>query len=173
MSIKQLQASYIPIEDRVLMRMSTTDNDEFQLLLTRRFVKNLLAVIVKILELDPDISANVEPEHKKAVLGFAQQEAMQKVQTDKPYQKPKPKPQQEQPLGDKPTLATNFHITPNKQKGAKCSIETAKGKAINMQLAQEMLHIVYKLLDQTAQKAEWNLPRQIDDTSVAPSTAKH
>ena len=45
MSIKQLNASYVAKEDRVVLRITTNDDNEYRLLLTRAMVKELLGLV--------------------------------------------------------------------------------------------------------------------------------
>ena len=42
--------SYSAEQDRLLLRVGTTDKKEYQLMLTRRFVRVLWAALIKVLE---------------------------------------------------------------------------------------------------------------------------
>jgi len=50
MSIKQLNGSYIPNEDRILFRFSTVDNCEYRFWFTRRITLFLLAATEHLVE---------------------------------------------------------------------------------------------------------------------------
>ena len=45
---------YVAEEDRLLLRVQTVDHNEFLVWLTRRYVKQLWPLLVKLLERDPD-----------------------------------------------------------------------------------------------------------------------
>ncbi len=53
MQIHQIQIRHDETEDRLLLRLSTSDNHEFRFWLTRRFVKRLWAMLVQMLSLHP------------------------------------------------------------------------------------------------------------------------
>ena len=70
MALHQIQLTYNEKQDRVLLRVSTTDGTEFQFWLTRRFIKRLWGLLVKLLEQDRPVRQQVDPEAKRTVLGI-------------------------------------------------------------------------------------------------------
>ena len=57
-SIHQIQMAYQPVEDRILVRVSSTELAEFRFWMTRRYVKLLWTVLLKLLERDPVAAAH-------------------------------------------------------------------------------------------------------------------
>ena len=100
MGIYQIQILHDETEDRLLLRLSTTDNCEFRFWLTRRFVKRLWAMLVQMLEWDQAVRQQVDPATRRAVLdiqheGYAQQANYAKKFEEVPRQLP---------LGETPAL---------------------------------------------------------------------
>lgn len=168
MNIHQLKASFLPSEDRVVLFINTRENDEIQLLITRRIAKNLLASCLKLLHKDPVVEQQQTESQKKAVLGFSRQESMSHVSTKQEF-KNTPK---NRPLGDSPLLIVRFSIT---QQGQAISIEFngLSGTKIAFTLNTTTLHILFKLLEDIAKKAEWDIQSNIPDLDTSPSKAKH
>ena len=52
--LHQFNMEYVAEEDRLLLRVQTVDHNEFLVWLTRRYVKQLWPLLVKLLERDPD-----------------------------------------------------------------------------------------------------------------------
>ena len=50
--INQIQMRFVPLEDRVLWRLNTVDSSGYQFWLTRRYVKLLWPVLLKMLTAD-------------------------------------------------------------------------------------------------------------------------
>lgn len=77
MSIQQFNGEWIPREDRLLLRINTSNNEEFRFWLTRLMLKNLLQgthqVSVKTLE------KTHTPEVAQVVQAFQQQAARQRA----------------------------------------------------------------------------------------------
>ena len=83
-SLHQMTMSYSATEDRLLLRVSTTANDEHQIWLTRRFVKMLWPALFKGVEkqsLPPETAAapTTTPQVKRAVMAMQHNEALQKT----------------------------------------------------------------------------------------------
>src|SRR4051812_45338641 len=68
MTIHQIQIRYDQNEDRLLLRLTTTDDCEFRFWLTRRFTKRLWRVLVQMLEWDRAVTQQVDPATRREVL---------------------------------------------------------------------------------------------------------
>ena len=60
--------NYSAEQDRLRLRVGTTDKKEYQFMLTRRFVRVLWAALIKVLEKQPDLKRDLMPRVKKAVM---------------------------------------------------------------------------------------------------------
>ena len=68
--------SFSPEEDRMLLRISTTDESEYHLWLTRRFIKVLWAALLKTMERDSQLQKTLLPGVRDAIMGMRHQEAI-------------------------------------------------------------------------------------------------
>jgi hypothetical protein len=86
MRLQQLKVDYDAEQDRLLMLVATNEGVELRLSLTRRFVKLLWPLLVKLAEeASPRIRTQASPEARKALLGFEHEHAVSKADFSKPY----------------------------------------------------------------------------------------
>ena len=86
MKLHQLKVDYDAEQDRLLMLIATSEGVELRMWLTRRFVKLLWPLLVKLAEeASPRISTQANPEARKALLGIEHQQAVQKADFSKAY----------------------------------------------------------------------------------------
>src|SRR5438105_10360177 len=86
MRLHQLKVDYDAEQDRLLMQVATSESIEVRLWLTRRFVKLLWPLLVKLAEeASPRIRTQANPEARKALLGLEHEHAVSKADFSKPY----------------------------------------------------------------------------------------
>src|SRR3954466_80740 len=86
MRLHQLKVDYDAEQDRLLMQVATSEGVEVRLALTRRFVKLLWPLLVKLAEdASPPIRTPANPEARKALLGMEHENAVAKADFSKPY----------------------------------------------------------------------------------------
>ena len=86
MRLHQLKVDYDAEQDRLLMLVATSEGVELRLSLTRRFVKLLWPLLVKLAEeASPRIRTQANPEARKALLGLEHEHAVSKADFSKPY----------------------------------------------------------------------------------------
>src|SRR5574339_1204598 len=101
MKLHQLKVDYDAEQDRLLMLIATSEQMELRMWLTRRYVKLLWPLLVKLAEeASPRIRTQANPEARKALLGIEHQQAVQKADFSKPYDAG----EAARPLGDAPLL---------------------------------------------------------------------
>ena len=77
MRLRQINIDYDAENDRLLMRIGTSDGAELRLWLTRRYVKLLWPLLVKLAEdASPRIRTQANPEARKALLGLEHEQAL-------------------------------------------------------------------------------------------------
>jgi hypothetical protein len=158
--IHQIQFKFLPIEDRLLMKINTSTKEEFNLLLTRRFVSLLQPVLSKILHTNQSIAIHQNEQVRNALINLQQQEAIQKTDRGTPYLNEGVS----HPLGHQPILlakiSTNF-----KQGNCKLTLEPEKGPGISFNIDQNLTHLLRNLLLESLEKTDWQLefkaPREI------------
>ena len=115
MQIHQMSVTYLPEQDRILMRVNTTEGEETRMWLTRRLMVGLWPLLSKLLtdhllklESAGASLAGANPELKKMLADFRKEEFLQHADFDTPYQEG----QTRQPLGEEPLLVTDVDAAP-------------------------------------------------------------
>ena len=104
MKIHQIQVRHDESEDRLLLRLSTTDNYEFRFWLTRRFVKRLWAMLVQMLEWDQAVRQQADPVTRRTVLDIQHEGYSQQANYAKKFEEPTQETPRSLPLGDAPIV---------------------------------------------------------------------
>lgn len=173
MAIHQIQFAYQEQQDRVLMRVSTMEGEEFRFWLTRRFVKQLWGMLVRMLESDQAVRQQSDEGTRRTVLeiqheGFARQGDFSREFEDAPRQLP---------LGEAPVMLASA-------KGAKggdgiqvISLLPSHGPGIDLTLDTKLLHIFSKLLQDAVARADWDIKLALyegaqQDTADQPITSQ-
>lgn len=160
--LHQITMGFEPAEDRMLLRVSTTDKLEYQLYLTRRFVKVLWGALIKILERHPEIKADLMPEVKDAVLAMRHQEAVQGTDFSKSHVKTN----RNLMSNTGPQLVTGAKVHSTKEGLTAIVFQTALGSDVNITLNEQLLHALCHMVISTAVKAEWSLNLSMGDGNV-------
>lgn len=148
MSIRQLNASYVPEEDRVLLRFSTGAHEEYRLWLTRAVVGALMqqaqALAVKTLE------RNHSVHQAKAVAQFRQQALQQSVSFTQFEGAAR------LPLGAEPALvkAVQAHIN---DQGPVLVLQLARGQNLSLRLNDDLVGKLQLLMHKMNEAARWAL----------------
>ncbi len=168
MNIHQLSVTYIQEQDRILLRINSSDGEELRLWLTRRLTLGLWPVLTKIVAdqtvqqeaakspgLSPVIAADEET--RKMVAEFKKEEDLQKADFKTPYR--------EQPaalpLGAEPLLVTEINVTPLPTGQLQLSFaEKLQGvqnpRGFQMALESQMTHGLVHLLERALVTSQWN-----------------
>lgn len=172
MQIHQFQVSYLAEQDRILVRMNSTEGVEQQLWLTRRMLRGLyphLEQVSQQLALPDAPAVGHDGAAAHAVQAFQRQETLDRTDFATPYQAAQPLPGDfEQPL-----LVTTTHI--QKQSDNMVTVqfeETLQGQAESRQLEIHMgsdtlislLHVIRLAL----QNSDWGLDTDAI-TAAAPT----
>lgn len=151
--ISQIQMSFIPLEDRILLRLNTIDSQGFSFLMTRRYVKLLWPVLLKMLTNDQQVTVQKSEQAKKEVLSFQHQKAAQQMDYSQEYQNETAK----KPLGSDPILLSRISARQSADGKQILSVQPEKGQGIDLTLDQNLLHSICKLLQDTVAKADWDI----------------
>jgi len=153
MTIHQIQIGTNEQEDRLLMRLSTTDGSEFRFWLTRRFVKLLWDLLLKMVAWDKAVQQQFDESMRRTVLeiqheGYARQGDYSKGFEEAPRQFP---------LGDAPVLLCSGKGVRRADGLYVLSLYPAQGQGLDMTLDTRLLHILGKLLRDAVTRADWSL----------------
>jgi len=165
--IHQIQFQFLAVEDRLLLKMNTTSNEEFRFILTRRFVSLLYPILSKILDTNisnthankqDSITNNQPTEHAhQEIVNQQQQDTIKNADTSLPYQSNG----LIQPLGTQPILLANIstHVEDN---NVKLSLTPKDGQGISFIIDQNLTHLLRNLLLESLKFADWQLNFQTD-----------
>ncbi|HYC47859.1 MAG TPA: hypothetical protein VED01_20500 [Burkholderiales bacterium] len=176
MAIHQIQIRHDPVEDRLLLRLTTTDNAEVRFWLTRRFTKRLWQLLVQMLESDHAVRQQVDPTLRRTVLdlqheGYSQQADYTKGFAEAPSDSPR-----RLLLGETPVLLGKAHGKTRDDGVHLLSLQPLKGQGIDMTLDTRLLHVFTRLLREQVAKTEWDLTLALyepaQQTEAAPQARK-
>ena len=168
MSIKQLNATYDALEDRVLFRLTTQDDNEYRLWLTRAVVRHIL-----ILTTHATVSElkKIHPlQHVDAIAEFNQQVKQENTKfTDF-------EPAHQHPLGEEPVLVQKALIKAS-EKAYVLELQMKGNQTMKIPLNEALNGQLQVVLKTISERANWNIQpvgdteQQVEkEASSSPST---
>ncbi|MBE7369163.1 hypothetical protein [Ramlibacter pallidus] len=165
MQIHQMSVTYLPEQDRILMRVNTTEGEEMRMWLTRRLMVGLWPLLSKLLtehllklESAGASLAGANPELKKMLADFRKEEFLQHADFDTPYQEG----QGRLPLGEEPLLVTDVDATPLASGPLRLNFNErppstgdAKPRSFQMEMQPKLMQGLMHLLDQALLQSGW------------------
>jgi len=161
-SLHQLTLTFDPVQDRMLLRIGTAENTEYQLWLTRRFVKILWGALMETIDRNPDIRNDMMPDVRDAVKAMEHQEAVQSSDFSKSHAKDNVN----LTSNSGPLLVTGGQVKPIDPDNTMLSLKTADNMSVQFGLNKKLLHALCHMMISSAQKAEWDLDLQVGDPQV-------
>ena len=163
MDIHQLSVNYIQEQDRILMRINTTADEELRLWFTRRLSLGLLPMLGKIVagqtaKLEAAKPERISPnaladeQTKQMLAEFKRQELLQKADFQTPYKEKAIT----LPLGTEPLLVTEVNVTPLPTGQLQLrfnekipGVETPRGFQVSLEqnLVHGFMHLLHKAVD--------------------------
>ena len=169
MRLHQLKIDYDAEQDRLLMLVSASDGIEVRLTLTRRFVKLLWPLLVKLAEeASPRIRTQTNPEARKALLGIEHAQAVARADFSKAYDA-KPR---STPLGEAPLLLARIQTGRNREGQPVVALHPAEGSGVTLTFDSVLLHSVCRLLQSAVKKSDWDMDLRLPD-AAARQPAEH
>jgi len=153
--LHQMNISYIPGEDRLLLRASTLGGDEYRIWLTRRFCSLLTGIVQK--QMEQFGGAPVLAASNEARQLFKQGAMEQKYETEN---------RMKFPLGQSGILAHRINSRINEDGTLALQLLPGAGEGITLNLNQTLLYMFYNLLAQGMERAEWHLAAGRADAKV-------
>lgn len=165
-NIHQIQMAYNAQEDRILLRVLSTQRAEFRFWMTRRYVKLLWTVIVKMLERDPAAAVHADESARRTVLGVQHAVTVEKGEYSKPYDDAGAKVL---PLGVEPVLLARVTGKHGENEQRTLSLHPQQGQGIDIGVNTALLHMISKLLTDAVAQSDWDLKLAIDpDFALTP-----
>jgi len=161
MRLHQLKIDYVAEQDRLLMQIATSENAELRLALTRRFVKLLWPLLVKLAqEASPRIRTQANTDARETLLGMEHEQAVKRANFSKPYALA----EREKPLGEEPMLLVRIQTGQDRKGQPVLALHPAEGQGVTLTLDQVLLHAVCRLLQAAVKKSDWDMDLKLPGT---------
>jgi hypothetical protein len=167
--IHQMQITFVPVQDRLMFRLNTTDRAEFKFWFTRRYVKLLWQALQKMLS-KTQSGMSADPQTKQAVLSFQHEKALARTDFATQYQEI---PESRRPLGDEPVLVSKIQIKPGPDNTQVLCMHPEQGQGLEIAFDPILLHSFCKLLVEGVKKTDWDLEYRISDEVAPVSQTTH
>lgn len=155
MRLNQLKIDFIPEQDRLMIQLSTSESAEIRLWMTRRFVKLLWPLLVKLAEeTSPRIQTQASPEARRALLGIEHEQAISKADFSKPFEETQAR---EMPLGHEPILLARIQTGRDPKGQPVVAMHPSEGQGVTLTFDSVLLHSVCRLLQAAVQKSDWDI----------------
>ena len=180
MNIHQLSVTYQADQDRILVRVNTTAQEEMRMWLTRRLMHGLWPLLNKLrteqvlkLEAAGTSLEKADDSLKKMLTDFRKEEFLQKADFATPYQEN----QVRLPLGDEPLLVTDVNASPQPRGRLRLTFkEQAGGSAearsfqmeVEPQLMQGLMHLIEQALAQSHWREAFGTPTGVGEGAATP-----
>jgi hypothetical protein len=151
--LRQLNANYVALEDRVRLSLTTHDGSEFRFWLTRRYFQLLWHALGHVVTRFAELRAAGDPLLRSALAGYAEAKAMNQADLRTPFAGGT-----SFPLGEAPVLLSRVTVGEITAAGTQpLTLRPELGSGIDLALNEELAHVMTNLLRQAAIKAEWGL----------------
>lgn len=168
MNIHQIQLVYNAQEDRILLRILSTERAEFRFWLTRRYVKLLWSILLKMLERDPSAAMHADENVRRTMLGFQHENVVRGGEFAKPFEEGV----SVMPLGANPVLLSRISgKQPGQQQQLLC-LHPEQGQGIDLGVNAGLLHMISKLLVDAVAQSDWDIKLAIDPDFALPPQAQ-
>ncbi len=168
MNIHQIQMSFNAQEDRILLRILSSERAEFRFWMTRRYVKLLWQVLIKMLERDPVAAVHTDEGVRRMMLGVQHANAVSGGEFAKPYDEGV----SALPLGAAPVLLSRVTAKQPHNQPSLLSLHPEQGLGIDIGVNTGLLHMISKLLVDAVAQSDWDLRLAIDPDFAMPPQAQ-
>ena len=146
MPVRQLQVANDSVQDRLILRIGTTANEEIRVYFTRRFLRevwpHLTAMLAGHLAAKPSITTNAQPKPVGEISSF-----------EHPFQDDNPT----YPLGATPLLASEATLEAADEGQARLTLREGRERSFNLNLNGELLQALCAMLRAANTQAGWDL----------------
>jgi hypothetical protein len=142
MQISQLQVATDNVQDRLLLRVSTPDNEEYRIFFTRRFLRELWPHFTTMLSGHLGLQLAMPPEPDDTTNSF-----------ELPFHQENPC----YPLGSKPLLASEATLEPAGDGLASLILREGRERSFELNLSADMLQALCAMLRAASEQAQWDI----------------
>ncbi len=162
--LEQFNATYDALQDRIQMKIRASNETEYRFWITRRFLSLLWPILMKMAD---DFSARNAPDDllvRSTLAEMAHGNAVSQADFSSEY-----KDGSQFPLGLEPVLLAKINLRPLIGNTQTLILLPNQGQGINLNLDEKLVHVLARLLQQTATVADWAL--KLDVTPVSATIA--
>ncbi len=143
--------TYVRTEDRLLLKVSTSDSKEYRAWCTRHFTRLLMEHLESMFENEVDEQQVVPEAARKEV---ARMQHGSEVAEDS-FRQPYEAEPDAFPLGEDGILLTQMRYKTLESGAASLNLSGVEGKGITLNLDKNLRHQVYELFRRAAERAAW------------------
>ena len=151
--LRQMEAGYNPVHDRLVLFLHMDDLSEFRFWITRRYAKHLWQALLQILEQDPNHEKLQQEELKKVNEAFDQEQSVRKETGAQQFTNR----MQHTPLGAEPILLARLQIKTETGPYPVVCMHPPQGQGIEIAMNRMMILSLLRLLADGVEKADWDL----------------
>ena len=161
MRLHQLKIDFDAEQDRMLMLIAASEKVEVRMWLTRRFVKLLWPLLVKLAEeASPRIRTQPNPEARKALLSIEHEQAVSKANFSQPYDDST----RATPLGAEPLLLARIQTGRDPSGLPVLVLHPIQGQGLTLSFDTVLVHSVCRLLQAAVKKTDWDIELKLPGT---------
>ncbi len=157
MRLHQLKLDFVPEHDRLLLRVSTDAQTELRLWLTRRALRLLWPLLVRMLRSAPNIASQPNPEARDALVGMQHERALRAADFTRAFDEVA----RELPLGAEPILVARIESKRDAAGNHVLTLLPLAGSGIHLTLDDTLLHSLCKLVLDAVAAADWDLALEL------------
>jgi hypothetical protein len=155
MKISQFNLQYNSLQDRILMRINTADQELMEFWLTRRYLIALWDVLLQLLDRDQDVARQKDPLQKQSITSFKRQQTLSQVDTQRKFDDATIVAW---PLGKEPLLLCKIQVR-NKGDNAVQAIwfGDTSDRGLEIPISASLPHLLIHLVTQSHQASGWEI----------------
>jgi len=157
--LRQIQVRYLPDHDRILLRMSGGEAEEYRMWVTRRYLAVLWPILTRFVAAEP-IVQQARPETRRAVLDFQREKALSEADFETRFREAPPE-QATLPLGAEPLLLERVELRRNAEGRDLLWLGDRTRRGVEITPSRRIVHSLAKLLADANRRAGWGLSLEL------------
>ena len=176
MRLHQLKLDFIPEQDRLLLRVSTDNQLEVRLWLTRRALRLLWPLLLQMVRASPEVALQSSPQARDALVSMQHERALRQANFADAFEETP----RGMPLGAEPILVARIRSSRDEQGNQVLALLPQQGQGIHLTLDNTLLHSLCKLLQNAVTQSDWDIVLELPallvhtdaDDAAAPKTVQ-
>ncbi len=157
--LNQIEITYSPIEDRLIMVLRMQDFSEYRLWITRKFAKMLWSILIELTQMSPAPPKEIEQQMHKTQTRFEKEQAARQVPTPAQYGMQVAT----QPLGKDPVLVSRIQVHRQEDNSHLLLLLSEQGHSYQLSCNDMLVQSLARLLSASVKKASWDLDFRFRD----------